>query len=242
MLSHWDGDQYPHPTLNQSHNKGGGVGQSNQTVFSQRGAYLVPNVMTLTPMHDPNPTLDASYCKGTGERSGVERQIVATHQVSPALNTVSQRFNHGVDTTVYVFHPTQDPISSTDGSTHTLGCGSSQGQASIAVAFPLDLRNAGRDPNKRDEQNRQGIGVGKDGDPSPTLSTVFVPGVATNMAVRRLTPRECERLQGFPDDYTAIPGAADGPRYKSLGNSMAVPVMRWIGERIHKELANGVLR
>ena len=56
------------------------------------------------------------------------------------------------------------------------------------------------------------------------------------MAVRRLTPRECERLQGFPDDYTAITfkgkPAADGPRYKALGNSMAVPVMRWIGERI----------
>jgi len=57
--------------------------------------------------------------------------------------------------------------------------------------------------------------------------------VMTGMQVRRLTPRECERLQGFPDDYTLIPGRlADGPRYKALGNSMAVPVMRWIGERI----------
>ncbi len=57
-------------------------------------------------------------------------------------------------------------------------------------------------------------------------------------AVRRLTPRECERLQGFPDDYTLIPYrrkmAADGPRYKALGNSMAVPVMAWIGGRINK--------
>ena len=56
------------------------------------------------------------------------------------------------------------------------------------------------------------------------------------MAVRRLTPRECERLQGFPDDYTLIQyrnkPASDGPRYRALGNSMAVPVMRWIGERI----------
>jgi DNA (cytosine-5)-methyltransferase 1 len=57
------------------------------------------------------------------------------------------------------------------------------------------------------------------------------------MAVRRLTPVECERLQGFPDNYTNItwrkqPESPDGPRYKSLGNSMAVPVMRWIGERI----------
>ena len=55
-------------------------------------------------------------------------------------------------------------------------------------------------------------------------------------AVRRLTPRECERLQGFPDDYTLIPyrgkPAADGPRYKALGNSMAVPCMAWIGRRI----------
>jgi DNA (cytosine-5)-methyltransferase 1 len=55
-------------------------------------------------------------------------------------------------------------------------------------------------------------------------------------AVRRLTPRECERLQGFPDDFTLVPHRgkpmADGPRYKCLGNSMAVPVLRWIGERI----------
>jgi DNA (cytosine-5)-methyltransferase 1 len=56
------------------------------------------------------------------------------------------------------------------------------------------------------------------------------------MQVRRLTPLECERLQGFADDYTLVQHrgkpAADGPRYKALGNSMAVPVMRWIGERI----------
>ena len=58
-----------------------------------------------------------------------------------------------------------------------------------------------------------------------------------NMAVRRLTPVECERLQGFPDNYTNIPWrkaaeSPDGPRYKALGNSMAVPVMKWIGKRI----------
>lgn len=93
------------------------------------------------------------------------------------------------------FHLTQDPISSQDGSTHALGCGSSKGQGTVAVAAA--------------------------------------------MQVRRLTPRECERLQGFPDDHTLIPWRGkpadqcpDGPRYKALGNSMAVPVMRWIGERI----------
>lgn len=63
--------------------------------------------------------------------------------------------------------------------------------------------------------------------------------MTTAMQVRRLTPVECERLQGFPDGYTNIPWrnkpeSPDGPRYKALGNSMAVPVMRWIGERINK--------
>ena len=73
---------------------------------------------------------------------------------------------------------------------------------------------------------------------SPTLDKGKADGMATfdGAAVRRLTPRECERLQGFTDDYTLIPYrggmAKDGPRYKALGNSMAVPCMRWIGERI----------
>jgi len=59
------------------------------------------------------------------------------------------------------------------------------------------------------------------------------------MAVRRLTPVECERLQGFHDGHTAIPwkgkpveDCPDGPRYRALGNSMAVPVIRWIAQKI----------
>ncbi|MCJ8336170.1 MAG: DNA (cytosine-5-)-methyltransferase [Epibacterium sp.] len=72
-----------------------------------------------------------------------------------------------------------------------------------------------------------------------TKPLVFGAQSSASEAVRRLTPRECERLQGFPDDYTQIEwrkkaqaDCPDGPRYKALGNSMAVPVMRWIGERI----------
>ena len=85
-----------------------------------------------------------------------------------------------------------------------------------------------------------------EGEVNPTLS-LFDTGdtrattiaVGSDLTVRRLTPRECERLQGFPDDYTAIPWknktadeCPDGPRYKALGNSMAVNCMEWIGERI----------
>ena len=63
-----------------------------------------------------------------------------------------------------------------------------------------------------------------------------VGAVAHNLQVRRLTPTEAERLMGFPDGHTLIPyrgkPAADGPRYKSLGNSMAIPVVSWIGRQI----------
>lgn len=72
-------------------------------------------------------------------------------------------------------------------------------------------------------------------------------GVLTHMAVRRLIPVECERLQGFPDGHTAIARGKksadecpDGPRYKALGNSMAVPVIRWIGERVEWALAEAI--
>jgi DNA (cytosine-5)-methyltransferase 1 len=74
---------------------------------------------------------------------------------------------------------------------------------------------------------------------SPNLTVTDKHGVSRDMRVRRLLPIECERLQGFPDNYTQIAwrnkapeDCPDGPRYKAMGNSMAVPVMRWIGERI----------
>jgi DNA (cytosine-5)-methyltransferase 1 len=76
---------------------------------------------------------------------------------------------------------------------------------------------------------------------SPTGGGRPLPAIATAMQVRRLTPVECERLQGFPDGYTNIPWrkkpeAPDGPRYKALGNSWAVPNVHWIGKRIQEAL------
>ena len=125
---------------------------------------------------------------------------------------------------------------STDGVMYTMTKADVHG---VAHAIPLDLRNSQRDPEKHDAQNRQGLGVGSVGDPAPTVDASFVHGVAQAMTVRRLTVRECERLQAFPDDYTLIPwrkkaagDCPDGPRYKALGNSMAVNCMEWIGERI----------
>jgi DNA (cytosine-5)-methyltransferase 1 len=78
-------------------------------------------------------------------------------------------------------------------------------------------------------------------DVAPSMGAANPTAVATPMAVRRLTPVECERLQGFPDNYTNIPWrkaaeSPDGPRYKALGNSWAVPVVAWIGQRIQNQL------
>ena len=121
--------------------------------------------------------------------------------------------------------PVPEFYSITDGS-HANG----GGQVAIAI------QEVGKRTGVSTNDPRAGIGIAKEGDPMFTLQAGAQHGVGHGSAVRRLTPRECERLQGFPDDYTLIPyrgkPAADGPRYKALGNSMAVPVMRWIGERI----------
>nr|DAH32344.1 MAG TPA: Cytosine specific methyltransferase [Caudoviricetes sp.] len=112
-----------------------------------------------------------------------------------------------------------------------------------AVAYdecvPLDLRNATRDPEKHDARNRQGVGVGEDGAPMNTVTAASVPGVGWQATVRKLLPIECERLMGFPDNWTRISWKGkpeeecpDAPRYKACGNSMCVNVMAWLGERI----------
>jgi DNA (cytosine-5)-methyltransferase 1 len=115
----------------------------------------------------------------------------------------------------------------TDGPMYTLDVGSQH-----AVGTPSGFRW---------HQGSSAGSIGYQSEQSPTLDTSKEPAVATDMQVRRLTNIECERLQGFPDNYTQIPwrnktpeNCPDGPRYKAMGNSMAVPVMRWIGERIQK--------
>lgn len=100
----------------------------------------------------------------------------------------------------------------------------------VAQPIPLNSMNCFRSP---DADKSTGCGIGEEGEAMYTLTKTNSHAVMQQMAVRRLTPVECERLQGFPDNYTNIKEKCpDGPRYKALGNSMAVPVMRWIGQRI----------
>jgi DNA (cytosine-5)-methyltransferase 1 len=101
------------------------------------------------------------------------------------------------------------------------------------VAQPIDFRNL-----RYHEGDVAGTMQAK---ATGGYSLNYMTGIQQNMAVRRLTPVECERLQGFPDNYTNIPWrkqptAPDGPRYKALGNSWAVPVVRWIGKRIQEAI------
>jgi DNA (cytosine-5)-methyltransferase 1 len=127
------------------------------------------------------------------------------------------------------FHPTQDPISSTE-VCHSIGANENATAAVAHVQIMPTMTSGGPGASSHNQVSGQ------------MRDAYMVP--TTAMQVRRLTPVECERLQGFPDGYTAIPwrgkpaeNCPDGPRYKALGNSWAVPVVRWIGLRIDAAMA-----
>ena len=259
--SHWEGGA--HPSLSQSLRSSGGIGMSNQELFSQKGAGLVPSVACLSGISEYNGDVSVLRAKG-GDCGGGSEVLVMAHgqgnaeivsDCSPSLTC-----NHEAP---IAFHPTQDPIHSADGSCHALGCGSKGGTATHAVAFHQNQR---AEVTLNDTAGSLKVGGGKPGQGYPAVAiggseeltaskelagTLQYGGqggrhdgvMTPAMQVRRLTARECERLQGFPDDYTRIPwrnkpaeDCPDGPRYKSLGNSMAVPVMRWILKRVREQL------
>jgi DNA (cytosine-5)-methyltransferase 1 len=186
---------------------------------------------------DIAPTLNAAF----GKKQGLEDQhalggaglfVPIAHSLrAEGFDASEDGTGRGTPLVPVAFHPTQDPISSVDGTTHAMGTGSKGGTATVAVAFEENF-DAARKVDVAPEMTANGY------KPSQNAGGLSLQSA---MQVRRLTPRECERLQGFPDDWTAIPWRGkppaecpDGPRYKALGNSMAVPVMRWIGERIAK--------
>jgi DNA (cytosine-5)-methyltransferase 1 len=327
--SHWDAVTNPHPSLNQSHNTGG-IGASNQEVFSQRGAGLVQAAYQ-----------DVAHCLNAGGmgRIDYETESFVVNAAIPILepgartgkSTTDTRAGSGIGADGDPMFTLQAGkqhgvacVSVTGDIAHTLntanngkGCsedGTGRGVPTIAHTVALRgregggaaeiggevataLRASGGGGDKAhvltlglvDTTGHQGDRFVASGDVTQALSASAGNNgggggtclLAPEMAVRRLTPRECERLQGFPDDHTMIPAgqklkgeikeelaryfdrtgqymrevssgqwefdraafeaawpamAADGPRYKALGNSMAVPVMRWIGQRIIRHL------
>ena len=295
--SHWNGG--PHPPLSQaSQTRCGGIGASNQEIFEQGGAGLVP-VST-----EVGTALPVSHANGVGQ-GGAE----VLRDRCPTLTC-----NH------------EAPIVAYDGPTHTLRAdgfdasedgfdasedGTGRGTPLIPVVFdttnitsatnrsnpqagdPCHTLAAGAHPPAIAFAPKAGgkqttLGYDPSSDTIQTLSCTQEPAVHIGMAVRRLIPRECERLQGMPDDHTLIPikkgapkplakvkatipvfdtmaeamqpvssprdkahrfalncgdgkaqiyaMAADGPRYKAIGNSWAVFVVSWILERISQEV------
>jgi DNA (cytosine-5)-methyltransferase 1 len=155
---------------------------------------------------------------GTGRgTAGVNRQAVAAGHIIPILEVGKGNSSHGEGPNGAGFGSDGDPM-------FTLQSG-----AQHAVAFESRFARNGRGaPSDFVPPLKAQSGQSGKGDAAPLLQA--------GMSVRRLTPTECERLQGFPDNWTLIAyrgkPAADGPRYRALGNSMAVPVVRWLLERI----------
>ncbi|MBJ8956842.1 DNA cytosine methyltransferase [Citrobacter youngae] len=287
--SHWDGEYNPHPTLNQSHNIGG-IGQSNQELFSQRGGGIV-GVFRMRAFGECVNDETASTVKARDHKDATDLTVTYSDVSRTLLAKSNDSMAEDLDT--YAIHGTQDPGININFA-HTLG--RNHGQEN-AVAYGIPGNWIGRAPGNGGNAtvpmdnispcltvaDRHGVayafkagqgakagGIGWAEEQSPTLTAAssgsnLSPSVMKNMAVRRLTPVECERLQGFPDNHTLIPRdkrkqitadeyayvrhhnpkitaeeayrlAKDGPRYKAIGNSMAVPVMHWIGKRIKEAL------
>lgn len=287
--SHWDGG--PHPTLGAIAT---GIGMSDQELFAQRGANLVPGI---------SPTVTSKWAKGTGGPSGDECQNLVIQSLPGYVQTGDKSVLSTICFGLYENHPQDSRVTGprevSPACTAQWGTGGGNtplvlqseapetflSQSSNTVqscwCMPIDMRSLCR----RDSAPNAGHGLGDDGDPSCTLTaqghtpgvcyaiqgemadgrrlsqnglgisenlsytlaTSSPPAVSWTGAVRRLIPVECERLQGFPDGWTAIEKSpskpyADSHRYKAVGNSMAVPVMCWLGRRILEVTADRELR
>ncbi|EJH7536876.1 Dam family site-specific DNA-(adenine-N6)-methyltransferase [Salmonella enterica] len=231
--SHWDNPANPHPTLNQSNNIGG-IGASNQEVFSQRGAMLVSGNYS-----DISRTLLAKENDSTAEDLDTYILAYGGGNTGGNIDVATACTAHGVrmdfDTETFAVHGTQDPDTNHE-LAHTLG--RNHGQENAIITEPYTIAIRGREEGSTVEVRNDGTANALL-TPNGGRAGMGVGAVGWGMQVRRLTPVECERLQGFPDNHTLIPwrgkvaaDCPDGPRYKAIGNSMAVPVMRWIGERI----------
>jgi DNA (cytosine-5)-methyltransferase 1 len=203
------------------------------------------------------PTIDASFgrlqgCSGQDANNGHGHLIPSTSMCLNAggqqrldaesetlIPTIGGGFDGPVGVTLHGTDGTASVASFTDLSSSLrsrIPSGVENSTTTAVMAWSIMPQNSGRDYKARPVDVLQPLMAA-----GPQHGNQGGDIIQTAMQVRRLTPEECERLQGFPDDYTAIPWrkkpateCPDGPRYKALGNSWAVPVARWIGDRINK--------
>lgn len=214
---------------------GGQVSQTLDAVLQKGQTMPEKNRFPAVLVPDTAHTLRGDGFDASEDGTGRGTPLVPVH-CRDVAQTITSNYGKQVDNSdtalgpnIVAFDTTQDPISSTDGSPHALGCGST-GEVAICIKGAA----IGRKPEAGPQYGETLVEI------AYTQNCVDVHGVMTPaMQVRRLTPRECERLQGFPDDYTLIPWRGkpaelcpDGPRYKAIGNSWAVNVAAWLGARI----------
>ncbi|HCF8331919.1 TPA: phage N-6-adenine-methyltransferase [Klebsiella pneumoniae] len=198
------------------------------------------------PSREPQTAVAALTARGVGTCGADDNQAQAGHllafgggntggniDVSACLTAKGQRIDFEVET--FAVHGTQDPDTNLE-LAHTLGRNHGQENAIFTEPFTLAIR--GRNEGSTVEVRNDGVANALL-TPNGGRAGMGVGAISWGMQVRRLMPVECERLQGFPDNHTQISWRGkeatecpDGPRYRAIGNSMAVPVMRWIGERI----------
>lgn len=198
------------------------------------------------PSREPQTAVAALTARGVGTCGADDNQAQAGHllafgggntggniDVAACLTAKGQRIDFEVET--FAVHGTQDPDTNLEFA-HTLGRNHGQENAIFSEPFTLAIR--GRNEGSTVEIRNDGV-ANTLLTPNGGRAGMGVGAISWGMQVRRLMPVECERLQGFPDSHTLISWRGkeatecpDGPRYRAIGNSMAVPVMRWIGERI----------
>ncbi|QEL64755.1 hypothetical protein OTERR_12790 [Oryzomicrobium terrae] len=196
-----------------------------------------------------NPDVRIEQAHTLGRNSGQENAVLAfdTTQVTSAANYSNPKPGDPCHPLAAGAHAPAIAFSCKDHggdaglvspTLRAMGHGASHANAGgqVAVAYTTKLHNTGSNNAGKIFEERTTC---LDANSPP-------PALLTGTQVRRLIPTECERLQGFPDGYTAIPWrnkpadeCPDGPRYKALGNSMAVPCMRWIGRRIQQLVNRG---
>ena len=210
------------------------------------GTPLVP--VAFHPTQDPISSIDVCHTIGAGNGQGCATAAVAvgtdcyngtiTGDVAATMGTPGSSINASGPTVMQpMAFDTQQITSATNRTRVEPGLPAS----TLAKAARMHVAVGAFKPG----QSAAARSVGYEAEMAPSLEAGGggnnKPAIHVGMQVRRLTPVECERLQGFPDNYTAIAWrkktaseCPDGPRYKALGNSMAVPVMAWIGRRINE--------
>lgn len=182
--------------------------------------HLLPVAPTLDAHYGDKMGLDNQHINAGGGCSSVSKTLITKTRLDAETETLIPTIGGGFDVPTYGIPRNwigRAPENGGNAVEPMLNVSPCQTKTDVHADVAFSVKDDGRGA----------------GDTSPTICNQHTGvGIAQNMQVRRLTPIECERLQGFPDNFTNIPGASDTTRYKALGNSMACNVMHLIGQRI----------